>query len=86
MPIFTLTTNEQENFVDSKPVVRAFYSDEFDNSRLKYKRRSDSLPMSFGTNYKRIDFEEINIKRFIESISEPNFNGRKVYWGRIQMR
>lgn len=75
MAIFVLTNKEKENFVEGKPVLRQFHSEKIDTSLLKYKRRSDTLPVSFGSAYKQVDFEELNIRRFIESISEPKFNG-----------
>ncbi|MCW5822351.1 MAG: hypothetical protein KIT34_06075 [Cyanobacteria bacterium TGS_CYA1] len=74
-PIFILSRYDQVNYVDGKPILRRFHSENIDKSRFSYKRRSDSLPMSFGTGYAQIDFEETNVRRFISQISEPNFNG-----------
>lgn len=75
MPIFVLTNNEQENFVDGKPVLRRFYCENIDSSNLKHKRRSDSIPKTFESRVRQIDFEETNVRRFVRSIGESDFNG-----------
>lgn len=74
-PVFMLSGRSQENYVDGKPVLQRFKSETLDLSKFKYKRKSDSLPMSFGTRFEQIDFEETNVRRFITNISEPNFHG-----------
>ncbi|MBP7861596.1 hypothetical protein KA183_07930 [bacterium] len=75
MPTFILGQSENENFVDGKPIIRRFQSETVDTSHFKYKRCSDYLPMSIGTAFEQLNFEEINIKRFITSVSAPNFSG-----------
>lgn len=74
-PLFVLSENESVDFVEGQPVLKQLDPKIHYDTKLKFKRESDILPLPVQALIEKIDFEEININKFLKSLNDEVFTG-----------
>lgn len=74
-PIFILSENEMADVVKGVPKLKQIDFSKDLERKFKFKRRTDILPMPVEALIEKIDFEEINIRKFLKSLNDEAFNG-----------
>lgn len=74
-PVFVLSENESVDFLEGQPVLKQLDPKIHYDTKLKFKRESDILPLPVQALIERIDFEEININKFLKLLNDEAFTG-----------